>query len=70
MYLFTESYTCARSECCAVFTEYIAGVNDVEFNLSSVQGRGGGAVQFFISIWEHVHFYHYKYSAYWNEVQL
>ena len=42
MYLFTESYTCARSECCAVFTEYIAGVNDVEFNLSSVQGRGGG----------------------------
>ena len=42
MYLFTESYTCARSECCAVFTEYIAGVNDVEFNLSSVQGRGRG----------------------------
>ena len=50
MYLFTESYTCARSECCAVFTEYIAGVNDVEFNLSSVQE--GNAVQFLLIFWE------------------
>ena len=52
MFFFTESYTCAGRECCAVFNKYIAGVNDVEFNLNSVQGGRGGAVQFLVSIWE------------------